>query len=675
MKLGAAAQRREEDVPPAALSDLAASYRSGRDDLGRDFFGPCLQACTRYRRAASFFSSGALRAWATALPDLVRLRDSDGGDDGATIQLLAAPVLGSDDLEALRGVDTADERRATLARLAEGVLNDALLLAGDVDDDSARPRRLMAYLIAVGRLELRFAFARHVADADLYHPKFGVFDLPGGGRVAFTGSANETAGGHGRNYETIDVYRSWVVGDGPRVKDKVQLFDDTWQGREPHVEVIPLSEAALARVREWSERNPPVEADDVNPRTDADPLPLWRHQEAAVGRFLEARRGVLEMATGTGKTRVALSLIANLFGGGKVDIVIVTADGTDLLDQWHGELLSLNAMLPTDRRLGLHRHYERHRERDLFTLDPAGGALLCSRDALPPALADLPAGARARTLLIHDEVHRLGSPGNRQRLRGLSDGIPYRLGLSATPEREYDDEGNAFVEVEVGPVLFEYPLEDAIRDRILCPFDYLPLEYHATPDDQERMKKVFDRKAAREAEGDPMSDVELAIEISKVYKTSLAKLPLFDEAVGREPDLLRRCIVFVETRDYGERVLGLVHRRRDDFHTYFSGEDAATLRRFAGGGLECLVTCHRLSEGIDIRDVANVFLFSSARSRLETIQRIGRCLRQDPKNPGKRARIVDFTRVGGTEENNPDIGRRAWLEGVAAVRPAPAPAL
>ena len=567
-----------------------------------------------------------------------------------------------------------DERRETLERLAENIVVDALLLAVDARGDADRPRRLMAYLIASGRMELRFAFARHAEDAELYHPKFGVFDLSGGHRVAFTGSANETAGGHGRNYESIDVYRSWVPGDAGRVEAKAAEFNATWNGDDAaYVEVIELSGAVLERVRAWSGRHPPDGAGSGGRDGGARPLPLWRHQEAALERFLEARRGVLEMATGTGKTRVALSLVAKLFGGGEADTVIVTADGTDLLDQWHGELLGLSARLPAARRLALHRHYGRHRDRELFTLDPAGGALLCSRDALPPALSDLPAEAKTRTLLIHDEVHRLGSPGNRQRLGGLSDGIPYRLGLSATPEREYDEEGNAFVEAEIGPVLFEYPLEDAIRDRILCPFDYLPLNYHATPDDQERMKKVFDRKAAREAAGDPMSDIEMAIEISKVYKTSPAKLPLFDEVVGRESDLLRRCIIFVETREYGERVLGLVHRQRDDFHTYFSGEDAATLRRFANGELECLITCHRLSEGIDIRDVANVFLFSSARSRLETIQRIGRCLRQDPKNPGKRARIVDFTRVGGTEENNPDVGRRAWLEGVAAVRPIPVP--
>ena len=40
---------------------------------------------------------------------------------------------------------------------------------------------------------------------------------------------------------------------------------------------------------------------------------LWPHQEEAVKIFLEKKRGILEMATGTGKTRVAIEIIAQLF--------------------------------------------------------------------------------------------------------------------------------------------------------------------------------------------------------------------------------------------------------------------------------------------------------------------------------------------------------------------------
>ena len=64
--------------------------------------------------------------------------------------------------------------------------------------------------------------------------------------------------------------------------------------------------------------------------------------------------------------------------------------------------------------------------------------------------------------------------------------------------------------------------------------------------------------------------------------------------------------------------------------------------QFARGEIDCLITCHRISQGIDIRALQNVFLFASARAKLETIQRIGRCFCTDPANPDKRARVIDF---------------------------------
>ena len=84
---------------------------------------------------------------------------------------------------------------------------------------------------------------------------------------------------------------------------------------------------------------------------------------------------------------------------------------------------------------------------------------------------------------------------------------------------------------------------------------------------------------------------------------------------------------------------------------------------FSRGAIDCLVTCHKISQGIDIRLLKSVVLFSAARSKLETIQRIGRCLRVDPSNPDKRARVIDFVRPEKEEDEfpNADQERREWL--------------
>ena len=371
------------------------------------------------------------------------------------------------------------------------------------------------------------------------------------------------------------------------------------------------------------------------------------------------------MATGTGKTRTALKVMTALYERNDINTVIVSTDGNDLLDQWYSELLSVRKNIDAK----VFRHYKSSREVEDFLLEPRDGILLVSRQPLASALRRMPNGVGRRTLLVHDEVHGLGSPSNRSRLHGLSDGVRFRLGLSATPEREYDDDGNKFILEHIGPELMRFELEDAIRRGILAPFDYFPLDYELTANDRNRVRDVYKRQAARAAAGNPMSDEEVWIEIARVYKTSEAKLPVFDKFICDNKQLLKRCIVFVETQEFGEKVLEIVHKYRADFHTYFSGEDSETLNRFARGDLECLITCHRVSEGINIRSLNSVILFSSARARLEMIQRMGRCLRTDPDNPGKVANIVDFIRHSKEDaEQTADEERAEWLNSLSQVR-------
>ena len=64
-----------------------------------------------------------------------------------------------------------------------------------------------------------------------------------------------------------------------------------------------------------------------------------------------------------------------------------------------------------------------------------------------------------------------------------------------------------------------------------------------------------------------------------------------------------------------------------------------TLLDFSEGKLQCLIACHRLSEGIDIKGLKNIFLIASDRAKLETIQRIGRCLEKILKIHIKKLRL------------------------------------
>ena len=181
---------------------------------------------------------------------------------------------------------------------------------------------------------------------------------------------------------------------------------------------------------------------------------------------------------------------------------------------------------------------------------------------------------------------------------------------------------------------------------------------------------MYQKQAARKLNGQPMPNEELWIEISKVYKTAENKPCVFENYISNNIDLLKRSIIFVETKEYGERILNIIHQYTKSYKTYYAEDDSKFLTMFSNKEIETLVTCHKISQGIDIKDLRTVFLFSSARSKLETIQRIDRCLRINQKEPNNRQIVIDFIRNDKDEENenNSDIERMNWLKNISCIK-------
>ena len=616
-------------------------YRSGYDNIVEDFFRPSLREAQSYWRAVGYFSSSALETFGTPLGDFLK---RDG-----YIRLVTSVELSEGDL---RAIENGAVKEGVCAERIE------LIIENDFSDGVGDGVIRLARLLEMGRLEIQIAVPRK--GTGIYHEKIGLF-FDGDDFVAFTGSSNESRTAFENNRECLDVYPSWT--SASRAERKRAHFKALWEHTDKGVEVYSFPEAARQKLLRVS-----GEWEAVHKQRPQKQTSKWYHQDEATEKFIAAERGILMMATGTGKTRTALKILEALFAKRQINTVIVSAEGNDLLEQWYRVLLDTRRNLGCDIRV--FRHYESTKERQDFNLNPKNAILLASREAIASTLRKLSDEQAGHTLLIHDEVHRLGSPANRERLDGLSDNVRFRLGLSATPERTYDDKGNTFIENHIGPILFCFGLREAIARGILAPFNYFPLTFELTDDDREQIASIYRKRKAREEDGNPMSDIEVWIDIARVYKTSEAKLPIFADFIKNHQYLLKRCIAFVETMEYGASALRIIHNYRADFHTYFSGEDAATLKRFTQGDLECLITCHRLSEGIDIPSLNSVILFSSEKGRLETIQRLGRCLRTDPDNPDKVANIVDFIRDGGDKEDpNTDETRRDWLLELSRVRP------
>jgi superfamily II DNA or RNA helicase len=632
---------------------LAPILETSTSDVLRNFVIPCLSESNRFDRGVGYFTSNWLRLAATGLTSLA--------GRGGHVRLIASPKLEADDWAALaQGVNAIHDPRVYAALLR--TVNE---LTQDLESE---PPRALAWMIADGLLDIRLALPANALDGD-FHDKFGIFYDDSDNRVAFHGSMNDSAQAF-RNYEGLDVFTSWgSEPDAVRVGAHEARFNRLWNNSDVNVRVYELPEAIRRNLVEFTSR---TERPYPEPRLAAVwNAQLWRHQDDAVAAFLRERAGILEMATGTGKTRTAIRILNELQERGQIDLVIICAGGPDLLDQWRNQL-AINTSMP------LYCTYGGAHDEIGFLTQTRDAIWIASRDALIDLLTRMPPARRARTLLICDEVHGLGAPAVVAALTGVVRTFGFRLGLSATPEREYDADGNIFIEQEIGPVIYRFGLDEAIRRGILCEFEYIPLPYIFLDDDKKKVRDAVAAYHARVKAGERVPLEWLWLTISRVSKEAPNKIPVFRAYLRAHPEVLRRTLIFVETMAFGEMVQPVLMEHTRDFHTYYGSDDQIHLQRFARGDLTVLLTAHRISEGIDIQAVDTIVLFSAARARLETIQRLGRCLRTDPSNPTKRAIVVDFVRADiepddKTDQLHADQERTEWLSALAAIRHDPTP--
>lgn len=636
--------------------DIKDHYRSGDDILSKDFFVPCLKACVRYRRATAYFSTNALLEWIEVVEHIL--------ENKCRIELIISPNLSEDDLDSLKKLSSIDKeeyiRKYTLDYF------DKLKKYVEKGELDRWRVEFFSWLIVNDILELKFAFPEGGDLGDLFHEKIGIFDIDDSTILAFTGSANETSGGYKRNYESIDVFRSWVEGDENRVKTKIKQFTEAWKDNATGLKVYEPDSEILEKVKSYSKNH---SSKPKRPEVKDEGIPykankmlsetLWEHQKKAFTKFLKMKAGILEMATGTGKTRTAISIMEHLLFEGKIEGAIMTVEGTDLLSQWYQELDEWNYNCGSQYKI--FGQYDNQNDLAKFIRSPKNSVLVLSRFQLDQLFKQKNELAKHPLMIIHDEIHGFGSPSHVNNLQGSHQVFDYKLGLSATPDREYDEEGNKFIENEVGPVIFKFDLADAIKRGILCEFDYIPVEYEISENDKQRIQGVYAKYRKKDELGELYRETDKFRDLAMIYKTAENKVDGFSELLNVEPKVLDSSLIFAATTAYAHEFLPLVHNKTHDYSTYFSGDEEYHLEEFSAGKIDCLITCHKLSQGIDIPSVSNIVLLSSDRAKLETIQRIGRSLRLDKDNPGKRANVYDFIGYNNGSPISADKDRKDWL--------------
>ncbi len=627
-------------------------YRSGEDNVLNDFFKPSLQKAHTYWRAVGYFSSSALEAFGEPLDEFVK---RDG-----TIRLITSVELTEQDLQAI-------EKGLSKKETTENRINQVIeeQFTNGVGNGISR----LVSLLEIGRLEIKIAVPK--LGTGIYHEKVGVF-FDEDNYVSFSGSSNESKNAFENNYECIDVYTSWETPS--RALRKLKHFEDLWDNLDPGAEIYSFSEALRNKlIRTCTESKEGHIGPDNG--TDSDQgeenqEKKWRHQDEAITGFLKKERGILEMATGTGKTRTAIRIIEKLVLSGRIKIIIVSMGGTDLLTQWRGHL---NNVRETIKKNGIqitpYYHYDIYHDIEDFNVSTEYRYLLASTNKLHIALKNLDEEQARKTIIVYDEIHNFGSTGNQEKLKGLTENIRYRLGLSATPEREYDKEGTSFIQEHIGPIIYQFGLKDAIERGILSPFNYHSLHYNLDEEDKMAIRNVYAWVAAQKKQGIIVRKEDIWIRLAKVKKLSKQKLPVFKRYLSKHPNVLDRAVVFVEEKYYADYVKDIIQRHTYKYREFFQEDNSSVLRDFSRNRIGTLIACHKISEGIDIKSIKTIILFSAARAKLETIQRIGRSLRTDENDPQKMATVIDFICDDSAKEESSDYERESWLSELSKTKP------
>jgi superfamily II DNA or RNA helicase len=374
---------------------------------------------------------------------------------------------------------------------------------------------------------------------------------------------------------------------------------------------------------------------------------LRKWQKLALARWIEAgHRGIVSVVTGGGKTVFALACVRDF----RPDTTLVVVPTVALLDQWWEEICSFFSLELDEVHVVSGRGHIRRGTVNIAVLNTA------SKLKIPEGETPL--------FLIVDECHKAASEKFRD---VLSLKTCASLGLSATPERQYDDYLNEVLVPSLGKVIFTYSYPDALREGVIVPFCLRNIVFDLEPDRQQEYDRLTKRiaRAISQHGLDAPEAVSVMLRRSRVLNLSLNRVRLAIKLALAHRG--KRTLIFhedIEACGVINQLLKEVGLRAGLYHSKLpTRERVRVLAAFRRGETEALVTCRALDEGFNVPETQVGIIAASTATRRQRIQRLGRILRPAP---GKDAAMV-YTLVATEAEVGRLQREEEDLEGVANV--------
>jgi superfamily II DNA or RNA helicase len=345
-------------------------------------------------------------------------------------------------------------------------------------------------------------------------------------------------------------------------------------------------------------------------------LKLRDWQENAFPLWWEKKRGIIKVVTGGGKTVFAIHCLTKYLEENQSNSILIVVPSIALLDQWY-EGLSQSFSSKEIALNGGGEQIEDISKICITTIDSLKNLI----DKVDPE----------NTLLIVDECHKIGTE---KRGEMLTNNWHATLGLSATPERDYDDNFYIIIKKILGDIIFDYDYIDAREDEVIVNFKLL-YAYAAMTNDEEDKYKKFTKSIQRRAAtigGNNMNDYPLKMLIfnrARMVKNSKNRIPFGVELLQKHKR--ESWIVFTENKKQAKEFNTIINTKGYKSAIYNTDLDNAAreenLNNFKNGNLNVLVSCTALDEGFDMPEADGAMILSASSSKRQRIQRMGRVLR------------------------------------------------
>ncbi|MDA7730066.1 DEAD/DEAH box helicase [Gammaproteobacteria bacterium] len=380
-------------------------------------------------------------------------------------------------------------------------------------------------------------------------------------------------------------------------------------------------------------------------------MKLREWQEAAFPLWWERKRGIVKVVTGGGKTVFAIHCLKKYLEENSNNTIFIVVPSIALLDQWY-EGLQLSFQ---NNEIALNGGGER--------LDKLSKITISTIDSVKNIIENFDA---SKTLLIVDECHKIGTE---KRGETLTNNWHATLGLSATPERDYDDNFYIIIRKILGDIIFDYDYIDAREDEVIVNFKLL-YAYAAMTNSEEAEYKKFTKSIQRRAAtigGNNMNDYPLKMLIfnrARMVKNSVNRIPFGIELLQKYKR--DSWIVFTENKKQAKEFNTIINKKGYKSAIYNtdldSNEREENLNNFKNGNLNVLVSCTALDEGFDMPEADGAMILSASSSKRQRIQRMGRVLRITANK--KNALIVTVYSSKTEYEKLREESNRYQLEGV-----------